>query len=130
MRMPPPGKRNFTERQAVLPPMTRQRKIEAARTEALFRSVNEHIAAAAEHTLVDDAHFICECADPDCAHRITADLGDYEDVRADATRFLVAIGHDEPRVERVVERAGDYDVVEKFGGTVRRIVTRLNPRAA
>jgi hypothetical protein len=101
-----------------------------ARTESAFREVNEAIARTAERFEADEADFICECADPDCAHRITADLGDYEDVRADATRFLVAIGHDEPRVERVVERAGDYDVVEKFGGTVRRIVTRLNPRAA
>lgn len=101
-----------------------------ARTESAFREVNEAIAKTAERFEADEAEFICECADPDCAHRVTAELEDYEDVRADAARFLIAPGHDEPRVERIVERTGEYHVVEKFGDTVRQIVARLNPRAA
>ena len=72
---------------------------------------------------------MCECADPDCAHRITAELDDYEDVRADPTHFLIAEGHDEPRIERVVDERGGYAVVEKFGAKVGRIVRSLDPRA-
>ena len=105
-------------------------KAKLARTEAAFREVNEAIAKTADRFEAEEAEFICECADPDCAHRVTAELDDYEQVRATATRFLVAPGHDEPRVERVVEHRGDYDVVEKMGDTVRHIVTSLNPRAA
>lgn len=101
-----------------------------ARTEAAFREVNEAIAQTAERFDADEADFVCECADPDCADRMTADLDDYEEVRAEATHFLVAPGHDEPRVERVLERRGEYHIVEKVGETVRRIVTSLNPRAA
>jgi len=100
-----------------------------ARTESAFREVNEAIAKTAARFEASEADFVCECADPQCAHRITADLDDYEDVRAEATRFLVAPGHDKPGIERVVARHGEYNIVEKFGETVARIVRRLNPRA-
>ncbi|MFL5952525.1 MAG: hypothetical protein ACJ76I_00250 [Gaiellaceae bacterium] len=100
-----------------------------ARTESAFREVNEAIAKTAMRFDADEADFVCECADPGCAHRVTAPIDDYEDVRSDATHFLLAPGHHEPEVERVVERTGEYDVVEKFGRTVARIVRRLNPRA-
>lgn len=100
-----------------------------ARTESAFREVNEAIAKTAERFESVEADFVCECADPECAHRITADLVDYEEVRAEPTHFLIAPGHDEPRIERVVERNSDYTVVEKFGETVAAIVRRLNPRA-
>jgi hypothetical protein len=100
-----------------------------ARTESAFREVNEAIARTADRFEAEEADFVCECADPECVHRVTAALEDYEDVRAEATHFLLAPGHHEPRVERVVERTGEYDVVEKFETTVARIVRRLNPRA-
>lgn len=100
----------------------------AARTESAFREVNEAIAKTAEKFEATEADFVCECADPDCAHRITAELDDYEEVRADPTHFIVAEGHDKPQVERVVETNGEYTVVEKFGDRVARIVRALNPR--
>jgi hypothetical protein len=43
---------------------------------------------------------------------------------------MLAPGHEEPAIERVVERTGDYNVVEKFGPVVTPIVRQLNPRAA
>lgn len=99
-----------------------------ARTESAFREVNEAIAKTAKKFDADEADFVCECADPECAHRITAELDDYEEVRADATHFIVADGHDEPRIERVVDSHGEYAVVEKFGTRIARIVRALNPR--
>jgi hypothetical protein len=101
-----------------------------ARTESAFREVNEAIARTADRFEAEEADFVCECADPDCAHRVTAALEDYEDVRAEPTHFLLAPGHHEPSVERVIEHTGDYDVVEKFESTVARIVRRLNPRTS
>lgn len=100
-----------------------------ARTESAFREVNEAIAKTAERFESTEADFVCECADPHCAHRITAELDDYEDVRAEPTHFLIAPGHDVPRIERVVARNDGYHVVEKFGATIANIVRRLNPRA-
>jgi hypothetical protein len=90
----------------------RRKKIEAARTEALFRSVNDHIAAATDG-FVDDAEFVCECADAGCADRIEAPLDDYEEVRTEPKRFLVKPGHADEEIERVLTDEGDYQVVEK-----------------
>jgi hypothetical protein len=59
---------------------------------------------------------------------VTAELEDYEDVRSDGAQFLLAPGHDEPEVERVVEHAGEFDVVEKVAPLMARIARRLNPR--
>ncbi|HEY6963220.1 MAG TPA: hypothetical protein VI408_15145 [Gaiellaceae bacterium] len=100
-----------------------------ARTESAFREVNEAIAKTALRFEAEEADFVCECADPECAHRITADLDDYDEVREEPTHFLVAPGHEEPSIERVVARGGDYNVVEKVGAQIAQIVRRLNPRA-
>ena len=101
-----------------------------ARTEAAFREVNEAIAQTATRFDVEEADFICECADPQCAHRVTAELEEYEEVRSEATRFLLAPGHHEPEVERIVERTEELEVVDKVPPLMRRIVRRLNPRTA
>jgi hypothetical protein len=101
-----------------------------ARTEAAFREVNEAIAETAARFEAEEADFICECADPQCAHRVTADLEDYEQVRSDGTHFLLATGHHEPEVEQVVDRTAEFDVVQKVEPLMARIVRRLNPRAA
>ena len=93
--------------------VTRRRQIEAARTEALFRSVNEHIPAATEEGFVDGAEFVCECADPTCTEQLEAPLEEYEDVRTDAARFLVKHGHVDQAVEQAVSDEGEYEVVEK-----------------
>jgi len=101
-----------------------------ARTEAAFREVNEAIADTASRFDAEEADFICECADPRCAHRVTAELEEYEEVRSEATHFLLAPGHHEPKVEKIVERTEELEVVEKVAPLMRRIVRRLNPRAA
>jgi hypothetical protein len=105
-------------------------EITAARTEAIFREVNEAIAKTAEGFEAKHAEFVCECADPDCAHRVKATLDDYENVRADGTHFMLVPGHEEPSVERIVRRSGDFNVVEKFSRALSRRVRRLNPRRA
>jgi hypothetical protein len=99
-----------------------------ARTESAFREVNEAIAQTAERFEAEEADFVCECADPQCAHRVTAELDDYEAVRAEPTHFLLAPGHHEPEVEKIVERTGDFEVVAKVKPLMASIVRRLNPR--
>ena len=101
-----------------------------ARTESAFREVNEAIATTAAKLDAGSTEFVCECADPRCADRLMADLDEYEEVRSEPTRFLLAPGHDEPEIERIVERTGEYNVVEKFGPVVTPIVRQLDPRAA
>jgi hypothetical protein len=101
-----------------------------ARTESAYREVNEAIATIASRFQAEETDFVCECADPDCADRITVDLDDYEDVRTSPTRFLLAPGHGEPAVERVVERTEQFDVVEKVAPGAAAVARALNPRTA
>jgi hypothetical protein len=107
-----------------------ERELQVARTEALFRDVNERIAESADRFNAGDAEFVCECADPACAERVPATLHQYEEVRSDGTHFLLTPGHELPDVERVVKRPQKRSlVVEKFNSIVARTVRRLNPRA-
>jgi hypothetical protein len=100
-----------------------------AKTEALFREVNERVAERAAEFYANEAEFVCECADPTCTHRIAASLAEYEEVRAEGDTFLVVDGHEEePHVERVVAREPRFTVVRKVR-ELGALVRRLNPRA-
>ena len=99
-----------------------------ATTEALFRDVNERIAESAERFDAEETDFVCECADTNCTHRVTATLAEYEEVREDPTTFLLVPGHEQGDIERVVADRGRFHVVEKLHDAVRRTVIRLNPR--
>ena len=87
-----------------------------ARNEALFREVNENIVGLARDlggTAVYD--FICECANSDCYERVPLTLAEYDGIRGDGTHFLLAPGHEDPAIERVVADRGAHVVVEKQG---------------
>lgn len=97
-------------------------------TEALFRDVNERISETARDFDAGQTEFVCECADPTCTHRLEVPLDAYEHVREDGTRFLLAPGHEQPEIERVVEKRARFWVVEKVPRTVRETVRHLDPR--
>jgi hypothetical protein len=71
---------------------------------------------------------VCECDNRSCTHRLDASLDDYERVRAKPTHFLLAPGHENDAIEKVVERRGRFQVVEKYERTVVATVRSLNPR--
>jgi hypothetical protein len=105
--------------------------VKRARTEALFRDVNERIAESAHRFDASSTQFVCECADPNCTHRVEATLDEYEDVRADGTTFMLVPGHDHADIERVIDDSRSrFHIVEKMQATVRETVRRLNPRTA
>jgi len=99
-----------------------------ARTESLFREVNERIAETAERFDSEDAEFVCECADPSCTHRIDTTLEQYERVRSDGATFLLATGHEDARVEEIRAVEDDVTVVEKQHPSVEPLVRELDPR--
>lgn len=107
-----------------------EREVRIARTEALFRDVNERIAESAHRFSSDEAEFVCECADPECTERVHARLDEYEQVRTDGTQFLLVPGHEDMRIERIVRRPRrEFAVVKKFNAIVARTVRLLDPRA-
>jgi hypothetical protein len=100
-----------------------------ARTESLFRSVNERIATSARRFGGDDASFVCECDNPQCTDRVRATLAEYEAVRESGARFLIASGHENNEVEEVRGRGTGFSLVEKVKPLVRQTAQQLNPRA-
>ena len=101
-----------------------------AKTESLFRDVNERIATAAERFGSEETEFVCECADPTCVERVEVPLADYEDVRAEPTAFILVNGHEDDAIETVVETHRRYQIVHKVHRKVVEVVKKLDPRRA
>jgi hypothetical protein len=98
-------------------PMDPGQEKRLAMNEALFRDVNERIREISDSFSQEEAtyDFLCECSDPGCADRVVLTRAEYEHVRSDSTRFVVAKGHALPEVESVIEQAKDHVIVEKEG---------------
>ena len=107
-----------------------EREVRIAKTEALFRDVNERIAETSGRFDAEEAEFMCECGDPACAERLHVPLDEYEEVRESPTTFVLNPDHVEPEVEKVVQRRHGYAIVRKVDAVVARIVRQLDPRAA
>jgi hypothetical protein len=89
----------------------------AARNESLFREVNENIARLEERhgTTTADPVFLCECANADCTEHLVVGPDVYARVREQPRQFVVIPGHEDARVEEVVETHRDYLIVVKTG---------------
>src|SRR5580765_99269 len=104
---------------------------EKAKTESLFREVNERIHEVNSQResldLPDD--LICECAKADCMERVTLNAVEYRGLRTRSTWFVIAPSEEHffPEVERIVAKNGHYWVVEKHDGAAR-IAEELDPR--
>ena len=90
------------------------RKERVADNEAMFRLANERTAKWDERRESEEASgYFCECGDASCHERVMIEERDYERVRANSRRFLIAVGHERPEVESVVESHDGWSVVEK-----------------
>ena len=101
-----------------------------ARNEAAFRLINER--AAKEAPEPDESAvkpYLCECSDLGCRQQVYLRTGEYESVRRDSRWFLVAVGHVDSTVERVVDHTLRFDVVQKHE-SVRSVVGQTDPRAS
>ena len=85
-----------------------------ATNEAIFRRVNDEIAAAPGR--FDSAQFVCACGEQECHEQISLSLDRYAQIRSDELVFFVAPGHEAPKAETVIERNEDHHVVKKEEG--------------
>ena len=103
-----------------------------ARNQALFRAVNERIKDVGNGFGIEEGvEFLCECSNVDCAARVVLTAAEYEDLRTDPHRFVIAVGHSQPLVARVVSEGERYWVVEALPGEPTAIAERTaEPRDA
>jgi hypothetical protein len=111
------------------------RESRLAKNEAVFREVNERVLEikgdlgpdprAAD--LVDG--LICECSEPGCLERVgPLTISQYEAVRNDPRRFMIAANHQALEVERVLEENAGYWIVEKLEGVPADVARERDPR--
>ena len=85
------------------------------KNEETFADANEQIRERAERFEFDEAvPFLCECSNVACAATIALPLTTYREARARGDVFILVAGHDDPRVERIVGKAAEHILVEKF----------------
>jgi hypothetical protein len=106
--------------------MDSQARQRVAMNEATFRRINEGMETGQDPAGL--LTFVCECGRLGCNRLIQLTRGEYEAVRAHSRRFAVIDGHELPEVEEVVDRAGQYLVVEKAGDPEAEIVEHTDPR--
>lgn len=102
------------------------REERAVRNEDRFRKLNESIEQLTP-TTAETFLIACECARDDCMRLIEVVHSDYDTVRQEPDRFIVADGHQFPDLERVVTTRDGYLVVEKIG-EAGAIAAELDPR--
>jgi len=95
--------------------METQEEVRKAHNEALFRDANESVRAVQEDLGMPDGlmPFLCECNDPQCRTIVRLTTVEYEEIRAEPTRFFLAPGH--PSAGKVVAEHSNYTVADKTG---------------
>lgn len=106
------------------------RQEKAARTQSVFREVNERVGELNGAFGSTHGQWLCECADEGCSERIEMSTEEYARVRSAGTHFAVVPddGHVLADLERVLERHEQYWVLAKIErGAV--LAQRLDPHA-
>jgi hypothetical protein len=101
-----------------------------ALNEAAFRQINERLRSVNESfaPLTDHFSIVCECDDEACIEQIEVAANMYEQVREDATLFVVRPGHEAPKVETVDVVSTHYLIVRKREGEPAAIAKATHPR--
>ena len=92
---------------------TREERL--AENEAIFREVNERVAEVSTKFGLEALSAVCECSNAGCMERFELERSAYADLRSSGDRFAVVPGHEEPDVERTVDRGEGYLIIEKVG---------------
>lgn len=99
------------------------------RNQTEFREMNEWIVEGVATPDGDGTRmFLCECSDATCALSIALTPSEYEAVRAEPTRFVIAVDHENPELDHVVAENKRFATVVKFYGPTVRIARSTDPR--
>ena len=97
-----------------------------AKNEILFRAINERLdQMSVPWSKTTD--YLCECSDMFCTKVVELTDDEYERVRSRPTLFVVAHGHEQLEIERVVEATEGFLLVEKIVAVDE--IIRQDPRS-
>lgn len=105
-----------------------------ARRRGVYRELNDQLAKLdstfneSTPAAVVRVTLRCECGNRACVRAIPMMLSDYERVREEPRRSVIAPDHEDPEVEVVVAEDRFYAVVETFAGHASRIPVDTDPR--
>jgi anti-sigma B factor antagonist len=100
-----------------------------ARSQALFREVNERIEQLSDGFGGEQDSFVCECGNPECTQPIALTRAEYELIRQHANRFAITPDHENPETETLVEQNERFAVVETYAGEASQIARETDPRS-
>jgi hypothetical protein len=99
-----------------------------ARNQSAYRKVNEGIRAGRDASSDQPRAFVCECAFLGCNQLVELTMAQYESVRRNSQRFVIAEGHDVPDAETVVWASEDGAVVVEKDPDLAPITEGEDPR--
>jgi hypothetical protein len=88
----------------------------------MYRAVNLEVdrSEAAFGVGADElTEMLCECGEGGCSATIELSRTEYEEAHRQRDRFVVALGHEDERIEHVIKRTPRYLIVDKFGDAER-----------
>lgn len=102
-----------------------------AQNEATFRDMNEWTLEendARSGPAPETDLYLCECSDRRCTDPIRLTRAEYEAIRAEPIRFAIAVNHENPEIDRVLQENARYATVEKIHPGGLRIARATDPR--
>lgn len=102
-----------------------------ATNQTIFREMNEWTAEGNDACLEIGPRidaYLCECSDRLCTQPIRLTRFEYEQVRAEPVRFAIALNHENPEIDRLVDENERFATVETFHSSAVRIARATDPR--
>ena len=102
-----------------------------ATNQTIFREMNEWTKDAADSRsdpipLMEA--YLCECSDRRCTEPIRLSREEYESIRAEGTRFAIALNHENPEIDVVIVENERFSTIEMFYRSAAEIARSTDPR--
>jgi hypothetical protein len=102
-----------------------------ATNQTIFREINEWTAEGKDPRpgIGPRSHaYLCECSDRRCTQPIRLTPFEYERIRAEPVRFAIALNHENPEIDQLIEENERFATVETFHSSAVRIARATDPR--
>jgi anti-sigma B factor antagonist len=98
-------------------------------SETQARSREDNAATARSRSSAEGMRsFRCECGDQSCTRKIRLTAQEYESVRAYATQFVIALNHENPESEHVIEEHERFATVATVSSEATKLARRSYAR--